>query len=120
MAKRKIITYNSNLKVSARRLRGNMTDAERMLWKYIRKKQIKGCQFLRQRPIGKYIVDFFCPEARLVLEVDGGQHYIEEGIEADRKRELFLNKQGLKILRFSNVDVLRNIEGVIEEINNYL
>ncbi len=114
--KRKIIPYNPELKSLARNLRSNMTEAERVLWKYIRKKQIKGYQFLRQRPIGNYIVDFYCPKAKLVIEVDGGQHYREEGMEADRKRDSYFRGQGLKILRFSNIDVLRNSEGVLEMI----
>jgi len=114
--RREIIPYNPKLKVVARKLRRNMTEAERILWKYIRKKQIKGYQFLRQWPIGNYIVDFYCPEAKLVIEVDGGQHYREKGLEADKKRDLYLKNRMLKILRVSNIDVLRNIEGVIEEI----
>ena len=97
-----------------------MTEAERKLWKYIRRKQIQGKQFLRQRPIGQYIVDFYCPEAKLVIEVDGGQHFTSEGYESDQSRDAFLNGLDLRILRFNNTEVLTNIEGVVNEIENKL
>ncbi|MFO7888702.1 MAG: DUF559 domain-containing protein [bacterium] len=84
MKKRTIHHYNPTLKERARKLRKNMTEAERKLWSYIRKKQIKGIQFLRQRPIGNYVVDFYAPEADLIVEVDGGQHY--ENIERQLER----------------------------------
>ena len=77
--------YNPKLKKRARRLRKNMTDAEVKLWNHLRRKQIKGLQFFRQRPIGNYIVDFYAPEAKLVIEVDGGQHYNKEGLGYDEQ-----------------------------------
>jgi very-short-patch-repair endonuclease len=107
---------NKKLKYTARTLRNNMTDAERKLWKYIRKKQIKNLQFYRQKVIGHYIVDFYCHAAKLVIEVDGGQHYEEESLEYDEKRDAFLEGFGLKVIRFSNLDVLKNIEGVVKKI----
>ena len=107
---------NKNLKYTARTLRNNMTDAERKLWKYIRKKQIKSFQFYRQKVIGHYIVDFYCHAAKLVIEVDGGQHYKEEGLEYDEKRNAFFEGYGFKVIRFSNLDVLRNIERVVKRI----
>ena len=97
-----------------------MTEAERKLWKYIRKKQIQGKQFLRQRPIGQYIVDFYCPEAKLVIEVDGGQHFTADRHGYDKNREAFFHHLDLSIMRFHNVDVLTNIEGVIDEIERRL
>jgi len=97
-----------------------MTEAERQLWKYIRRKQIQGKQFLRQRPIGQYIVDFYCPEAKLVIEVDGGQHFTAEDQESDQSRDAFLNGLDLRILRFNNNEVLTNIEGVVNEIERLL
>ncbi len=116
MPRRKIMPYNSNLKAPARELRKNMTDAERRLWSKIRMKQVKGYQFLRQRPIGPYIVDFFCPEAKLVIEVDGGQHFTVEGKESDQSRDSYLQSLGLQVLRLNNHDVLTNIEGVITHL----
>jgi len=111
-----ILPYNSKLKKRARRLRKNMTEAEVRLWNYLRMKQIKGLQFFRQRPIGNYIVDFYAPEAKLVIEVDGGQHYNKEGLGYDEVRDAFIESQGLKVIRFSNLDVLRNTEGVVKRI----
>jgi len=120
MTKREILNYNPKLKDRARELRKNMTEAERQLWKYIRRKQIQGKQFLRQRPIGQYIVDFYCPEAKLVIEVDGGQHFTAEDQESDQSRDAFLNGLDLRILRFNNNEVLTNIEGVVNEIERLL
>ena len=111
-----MLIYNGNLKSFTRELRNNMTDAERRLWSTIRMKQINGYQFYRQGIIGNYIVDFFCPKAKLVIEVDGGQHYFDEMAEADRIRGEYLSNLGLKVLRFNNTDVLENIEGVVERI----
>jgi len=93
-----------------------MTDAENMLWLKLRRKQMKGHQFYRQKIIGKYIVDFYCPKANLVIELDGGQHYSESGQAKDRTRGNVLKEMGLKILRFSDRDVFANIGGVMERI----
>jgi very-short-patch-repair endonuclease len=93
-----------------------MTDAENMLWLKLRRKQLKGRPFYRQKIIGKYIVDFYCPKANLVIELDGGQHYSEIGKAKDRARNDVLTKTGIKVLRFSDRDVFENIGGVMEEI----
>ena len=111
-----MLPYNENLKQPSRQLRENMTDAESHLWAKIRLKQLKGYQFYRQKPIGDYIVDFFCPRAKLVIEVDGSQHFSDEMTEYDRIRDEFLSSLGLRVLRFTNPDVLTHIEGVIESI----
>jgi len=111
-----MLTYNRNLKQFSRQLRENMTDAERLLWAKIRRKQLKGYQFYRQKPIGDYIVDFFCPRAKLVIEVDGGQHFSGETTENDKIRDEYLRSLGLRVLRFTNTDVLTHIEGVVEGI----
>ena len=108
--------YNGNLKQFSRLLRENMTDAERHLWAKIRMKQLKGYQFYRQKPIGDYIVDFFCPKAKLVIEVDGSHHLVGETMEYDRIRDEYLSGFGLRALRFTNTDVLTRIEGVVESI----
>lgn len=97
-----------------------MTDAERALWRQIRKKELKGCQFYRQKNIGNYIVDFYCPAAKLIIELDGDQHYLEEGIKKDKIRDAYLAHLGFTVLRFSDRDVLKNMEGVIEKILEYL
>lgn len=93
-----------------------MTDAERVIWRRIRRKQLKDLQFYRQKPIGEYVVDFYCPKVRLILEIDGGQHYEDKGIEVDRIRTEYFEKSGFKVLRFSNIDVLKNTEGVLNKI----
>ena len=111
-----MLPYNGNLKQYSRQLRENMTDAERQLWSKIRMKQLKGHQFYRQKPIGDYIVDFFCPRAKLVIEVDGSHHLVGGMIECDRIRDDYLNSLGLRVLRFTNADVITNIDGVVESI----
>ena len=111
-----MLPYNKNLKQHSRRLRNNMTDAERHLWAKIRMKQLKGYHFYRQKPIGDYIVDFFCPRAKLVIEVDGSQHLVGDSIEYDRIRDDYLSSFGLRVLRFTNTDVLKHIESVVERI----
>ena len=111
-----MLHYNRNLKQRSRELRENMTDAERRLWAKIRLKQLRGCQFYRQKPIGDYIVDFFCPRAKLVVEVDGSQHVSDEISEYDRIRDEYMSSLGLRVLRFTNTDVLKDVGGVIGRI----
>ena len=93
-----------------------MTDAERLLWPRLRRKQIKGVNFYRQKPLGNYIVDFYCPAANLVVEVDGGQHYTDEGKAKDCQRDDYLANLDLKVLRFSDTEVLKEIDAVIKLI----
>ena len=110
--------YNKNLKNFARKLRKNMTEAEVRLWNQIKGKQIANLQFYRQKPLGNYIVDFYCPAKKLVIEIDGGQHY-ENGkiIIEDENRERFLKKVlKLRVVRFTNTDVMKNMEGVVNRI----
>jgi len=95
-------------------LRKRPTDAEKLLWKQLRLKQIEGFKFRRQQPIDNYIVDFVCFEKRIVIEVDGGQHATQS--EDDIARDTYLRQQGLKVLRFWNNEVLQNINGVLEVI----
>ena len=97
-----------------------MTDAEKALWSRIRGKQLKGYQFYRQKPVGNFIVDFYCPKANLVLELDGGQHYTEGGKEKDRRRDDFMRSIGLRVLRFSDREVFESIEDVIGKIGENL
>ena len=97
-----------------------MTDAEIALWVKLRRKQLHGLQFYRQKPLGNFIVDFYCPAARLVIEIDGGQHYEQDGRIRDGLRDDYLENLGIRVLRFSNLDVLKNMEGVIAVIIEYL
>jgi very-short-patch-repair endonuclease len=112
--------YEKKLKRPSRQLRNNSTDAEILLWSKIRMRQFKDLLFYRQKPLGGYIVDFYCPKAKLVVEVDGGQHLTKEAMEYDKVRSEFLNSLGLTVLRFTNVDVIDNIEGVVVTIEKYL
>lgn len=93
-----------------------MTDAERLVWSKVRRKQLKGFQVYRQRIIGSYIVDFYCPKAKLVIELDGGQHFTEHGLKKDAERDFWIRSQGLKVLRFSDKEVFSNVDGIIERI----
>ena len=111
-----MLKYNTNLKTPARKLRSGMTDAERLLWSRLRGKQILGVQFYRQKPIGLYIVDFHAPAAKLVVEVDGSQHFEETGQVSDRRRDAYLGSLGQRVLRFDNVQVLKETEAVLETI----
>ena len=92
-----------------------MTDSEQCLWSRLRRKQL-GILFYRQKPIGNYIVDFYAPQARLVIEVDGAQHLEEKHVLKDVQRDQYLKSQDLKVLRFNNLKVLQNIDGVMEVI----
>lgn len=100
----------------ARVLRNNMTEPEWKLWGHIRRKQL-GVKFKRQVPIGNYIVDFFALKIGLVIEVDGSQHLTEKGAQKDKIRSEFLEKYGIKIIRYTNLDIFENINGVLENIN---
>ena len=102
----------------ARDLRKLSTDAERRLWSRLRQKQLDGFRFRRQQPIGPYIVDFFCPEASLILEVDGGQHASNEA--DDETRTHWLAARGYRVMRFWNNEVFGNTEGVILIIRDAL
>jgi len=93
----------------ARELRKDMTPAERRLWTILQRRQIEGFHFRRQCPIGRYIADFACLEARLLIEVDGGQHM---DAAADVRRDTFLREEGFQVLRFWNNEVMTNLEGV--------
>jgi len=93
-----------------------MTDAELKFWSIARKRQIENIQFLRQRPIGKYIVDFVSLSHKIIIEIDGSQHYEENHKIKDQQRDLLLNKLGYIIVRFNDNEVLSNIEGVREEL----
>jgi len=102
------------LTTNARDLRKNQTDAERLLWQYLRNRQLCGQKFRRQFPIDSYIVDFVCLEVKLIVELDGGQH--AKQIEYDQHRTEQLQKRGFKVIRFWNNDVLQNNAGVLESI----
>ncbi len=112
-----MLSYSLHLKKIARLLRKQMTETEIRLWNQLKNKQLNDLLFYRQRPIGKYIVDFYCPSRKLVIEIDGSQHYEEDGEKKDKERDEYLEKLGIKVLRCTNLDIYNNLEGVIGMIS---
>jgi very-short-patch-repair endonuclease len=112
--------YEPKLKYPSRQLRNKSTDAEILLWAKIRMRQLNGFLFYRQKPLGAYIADFYCPKAKLVIEVDGGQHLTPDAVEYDRVRDEYMKNIGLKTLRFTNINVIENIDGVLETLGKSL
>ncbi len=103
-----------NLRAQAKHLRSRQTDAEQRLWYHLRAHRFMGLKFKRQKPVGRYIVDFICEERRLIVEVDGGQHAQQTGY--DRQRDTWLRERGYRVLRVWNHDVLQQLDGVLEQI----
>jgi very-short-patch-repair endonuclease len=101
-------------------LRKTQTDAEAALWDRLRDRRFMDYKFNRQYGIGEYVADFYCPRNRLVIEIDGSQHYTEDGRKYDESREKYMSSLSIKTVRFSNLDVLQNIEGVLSEISKEL
>jgi len=99
---------------NAKTLRSNQTEAEQRLWFHLRAHRFMGLKFKRQKPMGRYIVDFVCLERRLIIELDGGQH--AEQVTYDQHRDEWLRRQGYTVLRFWNNDVMQQLEGVLEQI----
>ncbi len=114
--KRPTWKVSSKLRSNARALRRNSTDAERILWSELRGDRLNGAGFRRQVPIDNYVVDFMCHAAKLVIEIDGGQHFSDQAAQADAKRSAVIEANGLLGLRFSNHDVMKNRAGVLETI----
>ncbi|WP_316227667.1 endonuclease domain-containing protein [Bradyrhizobium sp. SZCCHNR3015] len=111
-----IWTVSPKLRSNARALRRNSTDAERLLWSELRDHRLLGAGFRRQVPIDRYIADFVCHAARLVIELDGGQHFSTEAEQRDASRSAVIEAKGFQILRFANNDVMSNRAGVLETI----
>lgn len=104
----------------ARTMRKSLTDAELRLWLRLRNRGLSGHKFRRQVPIGPFIADFVCAEARLVVEIDGSQHFEDVSLFADARRTAWLEAEGYRVLRFNNPDVLQNIDGVYRMIEEAL
>jgi len=98
----------------ARKLRQEQTDAENLLWSHLRAYRLSGLKFRRQQPIGVYVVDFFCPEKKLIVELDGGHH--QERVDYDSNRDAWLKSEGYTVLRYWNNEVMGNLEGVLEDV----
>jgi very-short-patch-repair endonuclease len=109
--------YNDPARKSERRrLRKNSTDAEVRLWSIVRDRRMGGLKFFRQYSVGPYVLDFYCTECRLAVEVDGGQHADSHSEQHDAERDIYLSDLGIRVIRFWNSDVLQNIEGVAGRI----
>jgi very-short-patch-repair endonuclease len=102
--------------IRARRLRRDSTDCERILWDRLRRRSLDGIKFRRQHPLGPYVLDFFCEEARVGIELDGGGHDEDEQRLRDARKARHAEERGIRILRFWNTDVLQNVDGVLETI----
>ena len=118
--KRKIYPYNPKLKLLARKLRNNSTYAEVLLWNQLKNKKLKGYDFHRQKPILNYILDFFCHELYLAIEVDGITHDTENQQVKDKARQSEIEALGITFLRFDDMDIKTQMDGVISEILNYV
>ena len=101
---------------NARQLRKDSSDAERRLWAHLRRHALEGLKFRRQHPFGPYILDFYCPSAKLVIEVDGSQHYEPGASQRDEARTKYLESRGLRVIRFNNVEALLQTEAVFDVI----
>ena len=118
MKRKKIIPYDPKLKERARYLRNNSTLSEILLWQRLKAKQMHGYDFDRQKPIDNYIVDFFCNELMLAIEIDGDSH--SEKMQEDRLRQQKLESLGVRFLRFDDRDVKQNMAGVLSVIENWI
>jgi len=98
-----------------RQLRKNQTEPEKRFWSWVRNKQL-GTKFRRQQGIGKYIIDFYCAEFGLIIEIDGDSHYTEDAEQYDNERTTFLESKGFQVIRFTNLDVMQNKEGVLQAV----
>lgn len=110
------LTYNPKLKDLARKLRNDSTRAEIKLWKELQRKQIYGYKFIRQKPIGNYIADFFCNKLKLVIEVDGYSHNFEEVLGKDKLKEQFFNSLGITVIRFADEEVIKDMPNVLRKL----
>lgn len=105
-------------KLRRKELRNNSTKAEQLLWKYLKNSRFLNLKFRRQQGIGRYIVDFYCPDCRLAIEIDGDSHFNEDSLEYDNIRTEFLNAEGIKVIRFTNTDIYKNISAVLENLKS--
>ncbi|MGB8399339.1 endonuclease domain-containing protein [Bradyrhizobium sp.] len=103
-------------RAAAKRLRANTTPHERILWRALKDIPVAGTHFRRQAPIGTYVVDFFCPARHLIIELDGGHHNDDENARRDRERQLWLEQEGYRVIRFWNSEVRQNLNAVLERI----
>ena len=111
---------NKKTQARAKSLRGNMPEAEHRLWYFIRAKQLDGFQFRKQHPIGPYITDFACAKQKLIIEVDGATHSTDEEQAYDARRTQYIEGKGWKVIRYSNEDIYKHIDDVLDDIYAHL
>jgi very-short-patch-repair endonuclease len=114
------LPYNKNLKAFSRKLRNHSTLGEILLWKQLRAGKLKGYTFNRQKPLGKYIVDFYCKPLNLVIEVDGGYHFEEAQKLKDKERQKTLEEMGLNFLRFHDEEIRKDMPNVLASIERFV
>ena len=107
-----------SLKEIRKELRNHGTSAEAVLWTYLKKSQLDGRKFRRQHSVGPYVLDFYCPSAKLAVELDGKYHFSSSGFARDEERTNYLKRFGIRVIRFENKDVFKSIEIVLEEIRS--
>lgn len=113
--------YNDpSLKRRRQKLRNESTPAERKLWEHLRKSQLLGLKFQRQYGIGPYIIDFFCPELRLAIEIDGDSHFAPDAVVYDKQRQQFIESKDITVVRFLNTDIHENIDGVLKQLRKLI
>ena len=114
-----MLPFNKNLKEKARKLRRNMTLAEKKIWyQLLARDQLYGLRFLRQKPIDQYVVDFYCHKLKLVIEVDGESHLSADAMEYDEQRTKVLNAYGIEVVRYTNEEILNHFEDVVIDLKN--
>ena len=114
------IYYNPKLKQLARHLRNNSTLSEVLFWNEVKARQILGYQFLRQKPIGNFIVDFYCPKLKLVIEIDGDSHGYIKAIQRDEIKEKYLLKIGIELIRYDDLDVKTDMGAVLDHLIDWI
>ena len=118
--RKRILWYHPDLKQTARELRNNPTEAEQLLWKKLKGKQVKGYDFHRQKPIQYYIIDFYCVELFLAIEIDGSVHRQDDVKNRDLLRQSELEELGIHFLRFTNKEIFSSIDRVVEVIEEWI
>lgn len=109
--------YNkSSEKEKRRQLRQNITKAEKILWEKVKDRQIEDCKFRRQYSVAEFVIDFYIPELKLAIEIDGDSHFKNGAAEYDKERQVFIESTGIRFIRFTNDDVYNNLSGVLEYI----
>jgi len=109
-----------SMKSRRKALRNNMPKAEIILWSKLKGNQLKDYKFRRQHSIGKFVVDFFCPKLKLVIEVDGNSHFLDKKSEQDYERQKYIESQGIRFLRFTNTDIYQNMNDVLTTVEKYI